>query len=79
MPGIVLVGFQRRLIREFRDQHGIIVAALHAQEDLTSFQLRDSSVKTLQASEEKVPLRLGAGAEFPHHDVPQHQAPRFAL
>ena len=79
MPGIVLVGFQRRLIREFRDQHSVIVAALHAPEDLTTFQLRDGSVKSLQASEEKIPLRLGAGAEFPHHDVPQHHTPRFAL
>ena len=79
MPGIILIGLQRRPVREFRDQHSVIVAALHTPEDLTAFQLRDSSVKSLQASEEKVPLRLRAGAEFPHHDVPQHQTPRFAL
>ena len=32
-----------------------------------------------ECREETGPLRLRAGAEFPHHDVPQHQTPRFAL
>lgn len=78
-PGVLPVGPERFQVPELTDQDRVIIAVSGVDGHLTAQKLRDHTLQVPQAVQKLRLLRLCAGAELPHDDVPDHACSFRAL